>query len=218
MICIYKITNPNNKIYIGKTINFKKRINSYSSLHCKTQKLLYRSFVKYGFDNHKIEVLEKFNNDDILSEKEKFYIKQFNSYNYENDNGLNLTIGGEGIGSVSEYHKKKIILSNSTRVISEKTRLLMSEKRKERIYDPNTGIKISLALKGKSKNKKRKLSDLHKENISINNFKNKVIVDIETGIFFINVSDASESYGINRNTLKNYLNGNRKNKTALQYI
>lgn len=25
MIVIYKITNPNNKIYIGQTINFKRR-------------------------------------------------------------------------------------------------------------------------------------------------------------------------------------------------
>ena len=37
-IGIYKITNPKNKIYIGKSKNIEKRFESYKKIqHCKQQ-------------------------------------------------------------------------------------------------------------------------------------------------------------------------------------
>lgn len=47
LLGIYKITNPNNKIYIGQSINIKNRFYHYSLYHCKTQTKLYNSFIKY---------------------------------------------------------------------------------------------------------------------------------------------------------------------------
>ena len=94
---------------------------------------------------------------------------------------------------------------------------MASEKRKKRVYNPETGIKISLAQKGISKGVGKVLTATHKKNISINNNKNKPVINLETGIYYCNISDAAESYSINRNTLKGYLSGKRKNKTNLVY-
>jgi hypothetical protein len=62
---IYKITSPTDKVYIGKTTNLKLRVNYYRRLKCKKQPLLFNSLSKYGFDNHKFEVIYE---GEILSE------------------------------------------------------------------------------------------------------------------------------------------------------
>lgn len=48
MIGIYKITSPKQRIYIGQSTNIKKRFNHYNRLLCEKQRILYRSFLKYG--------------------------------------------------------------------------------------------------------------------------------------------------------------------------
>jgi group I intron endonuclease len=87
---IYKITSPSGRVYIGQTKNFINRIRSYKNLSCKTQPKLYNSLLKYGFDNHIIEIIDESETD--LDKLEIFYINKFNSF-YE---GLNCTIGGDG--------------------------------------------------------------------------------------------------------------------------
>ena len=47
---IYKITNPNDKIYIGCTIDFKRRLSEYRRLSINGQVKIYNSLSKYGFD------------------------------------------------------------------------------------------------------------------------------------------------------------------------
>lgn len=96
---IYKITSPTNRIYIGKTGNFEKRFSDYKGLHCKAQKLLYKSFLKHGFLNHKMEVIDSFISDNSYANgKEIFWIRSYMSNRslYSKINGLNLTNGGEG--------------------------------------------------------------------------------------------------------------------------
>ena len=62
MIGIYKITSPNNNIYIGQSINIEKRFVQYKKLRsCCNQIKLYNSFVKYGVDNHIFEIIEECN-------------------------------------------------------------------------------------------------------------------------------------------------------------
>jgi predicted GIY-YIG superfamily endonuclease len=61
MIGIYKITNPKNKIYIGQSKNIEERWRGYKRLKEKNgQRKLYFSFQKYGYENHKFEVLEEY--------------------------------------------------------------------------------------------------------------------------------------------------------------
>ena len=55
---IYKITSPDNNIYIGKSKDIKKRFTDYTNLQCKQQKRLYYSLKKFGWYNHKFEIIE----------------------------------------------------------------------------------------------------------------------------------------------------------------
>ena len=93
---IYKITNTiNNKIYVGVTSRtlaerfkeHKSRIEERNSVH------LYQAMEKYGRDSFTIELLDTANTSEEMFEKEKYYIKLYDSYN----NGYNMTLGGEGV-------------------------------------------------------------------------------------------------------------------------
>jgi hypothetical protein len=48
MVGIYKISNPNGRIYIGQSTNIELRWGKYSKLHCKDQPSLYLSLKKHG--------------------------------------------------------------------------------------------------------------------------------------------------------------------------
>lgn len=89
-ICIYKIKSPSGKIYIGQTRNLYLRKIHYKKLHCRKQRKLYCSFLKYGFENHEFTIIE-YCAVDQLNEREKHWINFYNSFN----NGLNLTTGGD---------------------------------------------------------------------------------------------------------------------------
>lgn len=72
MVGIYKITSPSNKIYIGQSTNIEKRIIPYQRLYCKSQTKLYNSLKKYGWDNHKFEIIEECN-ESLLIERENYW-------------------------------------------------------------------------------------------------------------------------------------------------
>lgn len=111
---IYKIENPKGSVYIGQSKNVDERISRYKKLQCcKFQLLLYRSFLKYGVENHKFDILEKgdFTKQD-LNELENKYIIEYNSFRKLNKLGMNLTSGGDSIefdDSVKEKMSKKRI-------------------------------------------------------------------------------------------------------------
>lgn len=116
---IYKITNPKGSIYIGQSKNIVERITRYKKLQCcKFQLLLYRSFLKYGIENHTFEILEQGNfSKEELNNFESKYILQYNSFRKLNKSGMNLTTGGDSIefdDSVKKkMSKKRIELFNS---------------------------------------------------------------------------------------------------------
>ena len=94
---IYKVTNKiNNKIYIGKTYNLEKR---------KAQHLydiddglpFHAALKKYGINNFEWEIIDYSEGDKKIREKEIYWIKKYNScIFFENSQGYNLTLGGEG--------------------------------------------------------------------------------------------------------------------------
>lgn len=111
---IYKITNKvNGKVYIGRhcgtsTSRWKQHLKS--SLDKTRPEHLYRAMNKYGLDNFQYEVIESHPSnvgDDFLNEREKFFIKQYKSRS--NENGYNMTEGGEGITNLycTTERKKK---------------------------------------------------------------------------------------------------------------
>lgn len=84
-IGIYKITSPNNRIYIGQSIDIERRYKSYRKYNDKNQIRLYRSIVKYGFLSHKWEVIELCTKKD-LNKRERYWQDY---YNVMSKQGLN---------------------------------------------------------------------------------------------------------------------------------
>jgi len=99
---IYKITNPKGKVYIGCTIDFKRRLSEYRRLSIRGQVKLYNSLIKYKFDNHMFEVIEECD-ESILHEREIYWIKYFNCI----EEGLNIRLGNR-TGALMDSTKQKI--------------------------------------------------------------------------------------------------------------
>ena len=61
MIGIYKITNPNGKVYIGQSVDIEKRLSNYKRLSQSIleQPAIYNSLLKHGVENHIFEIIEE---------------------------------------------------------------------------------------------------------------------------------------------------------------
>jgi len=91
---IYKLTNlENNKAYIGKSTNVKKRITDHfkSAIGISTiaDQKVHHEILNTGFWNWTIEVII-YTDKDKLSELEKYYIDAFKTQDY----GYNRNAGG----------------------------------------------------------------------------------------------------------------------------
>ena len=147
---IYKITSPNNKIYIGQTLDFNNRIYRYKCLDCKRQTKLYNSIKKYGWDNHVFEIIEEliiFGDRKNLDIREQYWISHYNSLH----EGLNCNIGG---GSNYGYRhtdetKIKSVTNRSGYKHSELTKLKIGKSCTGYKHSDKTKEKISNSLKGR---------------------------------------------------------------------
>lgn len=118
---IYKIENiVNHKVYIGQTTH-KRGFNGrydykgvgiervYKYLLGKSKQVKYcnqhllRSIKKYGFDAFIVdEIFDTAENEEDLNEKERYYIKQFDSFK----NGYNRSLGGDSIQGATQPNGK----------------------------------------------------------------------------------------------------------------
>lgn len=143
MIGIYKITNPNGKVYIGQSINIEHRFYEYSLIsNCEYQIKLVRSFKKYGPDNHTFEVLEECRVEE-LNDRERYYQDYFNVL----EEGLNCRLT-----TSSDKSGKNSLESNLKR-----SKTLKGKKRGPR---PDVVERNKIVHKGKT------ISDEHKKSIS----------------------------------------------------
>jgi hypothetical protein len=109
MIGIYKITNPNGKIYIGQSINIERRFKEYQ-IHqpfISIGRKLYNSLCKYGSESHQFEIIEKCLLEQ-LNEREIYWGIYFNVLG---EKGLNLRLGNAN-GKCSEETKQRIGINN----------------------------------------------------------------------------------------------------------
>ena len=90
---IYKINFPNGKSYIGKAVDIKRRISEHN--YDKRQPVLYKAITKYFNNNiQEFEILEIVPEREKLSEREKYYIKIYQTR--DKNKGYNCTEGGDG--------------------------------------------------------------------------------------------------------------------------
>ena len=152
---VYKTTNiVNGKVYIGKD---SKNNPAYlgSGLY------LQRAVKKYGKKNFIKDVLEVCSSEEQLNEKEKYWIKIFNST--DQNIGYNLTEGGTG-GNTWKYtpdKKEKINkLHEGARAFreSENGKKFFRETMKARWSDPEFVTKMSETMRGRNVTWKDKIS------------------------------------------------------------
>lgn len=107
---IYRITNPTGRVYIGKSKNIKQREMWYRGNYGKSQKAIFMSIQKYGWDAHIFEVIDTFLSDNYYANiKEKFWVKvhRSNKCAYPEFRGLNLTNGGDGVCGIKKTKEQK---------------------------------------------------------------------------------------------------------------
>lgn len=99
MGCIYKYTNKiNNHIYIGLTNNLSRRDSDHVSASKNPKNKDYnapfhKALRKYGRENFDLTILEDNIEDELLKEREIYWIEYYNSY--ENRCDYNATPGGD---------------------------------------------------------------------------------------------------------------------------
>lgn len=180
MIGIYKITNPNGKVYIGQTINIENRWNEYKSLsNSKSQIKIHNSLKKYGYKNHIFEIIEECDEKE-LNDRERYWQDY---YNVIGKQGLNcrLTKTNDKSGSLSIETKLK--LSNS----HIELRKLGLGNPPPILYGSDNGMfgrKHTEESISKMKNNKivKKGEDHHNSSI---------FLDPETGIFYFSVREVA---------------------------
>lgn len=233
MIGIYKITSPNDRIYIGQSTDIEKRWFDYKRKNPKSQVRLNRSFIKHGVENHSFEIIEECCVDN-LNERERYWQDYYNVL----EKGLNcrLTSTKDKSGFVSEETRIKLSLSHKGnksslgRKLSDDTKRLMSEKSKGRKHSEESRLNISLSLIGNNRRKGIKHTEDTKNKMSstrsgkpqckvavekrAEKFR-KLILDLETGVFYIGVKEASIAKCINERALKGRLISKTYNKTLI---
>jgi hypothetical protein len=146
---IYRATNVvNGKVYIGQTVasrweegkipikeRWKEEVREAYSRKARGEDLRYieNAIIKYGSDNFKLTQEDVANNLEELNEKEKKYIKEYDSMNP--DKGYNMMEGGEG-GRMSEMAKEKMSKSGSEKWQNDlEYREKQTKERQERVVN-----------------------------------------------------------------------------------
>lgn len=112
---IYKLTSPSNKSYIGKTVqSFSERMRGHRKKNSNCTALK-NAINKYGWDQMKREIVEENIPEDQLNDREKYWIK---TYNTITPHGYNLTDGGDG-GLLSDITRDRIEESNRKHAIEK---------------------------------------------------------------------------------------------------
>lgn len=104
--CIYKITSPSGKIYIGQAINARRRFLDYKSKLARSQPGLNNSFKKHGWDKHTFAIIHELPNDvtqDVLNKYECLYMEIYKSCGFKL---LNVKEGGSNGRNSDESIKK----------------------------------------------------------------------------------------------------------------
>lgn len=191
-IGIYKITAPDGRIYIGQSCNLERRYNEHKSHNAKLSPKLYKSYMKYGFINHRFEILVSYQTYDakLLNISEQYYIDYYRNIGSEMLNSINATRWRD---NEEHEHKTKIYpksLEHKEKISKSLTGI---------IHSPEHCKKNGLAKKGQYPASAKR------------------VIDLDTNIIYPSARIAAEEFGYKHSTLKAMLNGQRINKTNLRY-
>jgi hypothetical protein len=188
---IYRHLKPNGEVFYIGIAKLKSRPYSKENRN----KWWYNIVNKYGYE---VQILKT-----DLTWKDACELEQILIAHYgRKDLGLgplvNLTDGGEGVlglkGNIGHTGKKH----------SEETKKRISEIKKG-TPPPNKGIPMSQTQKDKLKGPRKTII-------------NRLVLNLETGIYYDSITEAADSLNLKYTTFRNYLIGYRKNKTSMIYV
>lgn len=147
--CVYKATNIlNGHTYIGKTINFTRRINEHKNHAKKDGGAFHKAILEYGFDSFVFEIIEECAPED-LNQREIYYIEKIRN-EIGQDKVYNICKGGDG-GQTHDISGSNNPMYGRRYTPEEKA--MISERGKGRIVSDETRANLSRALSGKPKSK-----------------------------------------------------------------
>lgn len=152
----------NGKIYIGKTVDVKKRVYKHSYLAKKNfSRPFYDVIRAVGIESFDVAIIEECTKE-TEEEREKYWIAFFNSTN--KNIGYNRTIGGAGGNTWTLNENKsiaslKLSIARGTWVLSEESRNKISLALKGRIISQKARDKVSKTLKAKYATGELKVSE-----------------------------------------------------------
>ena len=214
--CVYKLTSPEGKLYIGVTGRALKTrwANGKGYQNCRA---IEEAINKFGWDSFKKEVLESGLEKEEAYEKEHYWVTHFKSN--EKEYGYNLTNGGmrgdvhfeETKERIAEQHIGMKTSEETKKLLSEiaKNRPPMSQETKDKLSKANKGRKLTLTPEQRQKRSehsralvlseesKRKLAQISKGNT----YRRIPIMCVETGEIFETQYEASRSLGLSKNAI-----------------
>lgn len=201
MIGVYKITNPEGQVYVGASTILPRRFKYYRSVSSKNQVKIYNSIQKHGYDNHVFEILEECPIE-LLKEREGYW---GSFYNVLSDFGLN--------GSLPKGEFISMGVNSDIR----KGRSLRMQNENNHFYGKRHSEEVKEILRMTHLGKKHTIE--HRQKVSQNHAKcmAKLVVNLETGIFYESCSEAARSINAPISTLKSRLNGSLINNTPFRY-
>lgn len=220
MIKVYRHRrNDTNEIFyvgIGKT---EKR--AYS-IHSRSK--FWKSIVnKYGYS---VEIVCTCDTWQEACQIEQYLIKYYGRRDLGTGTLVNLTDGGEGVlgHKPSEETLKKKSEAMKGFKHSEESKSKMSEVKRGKKRSEEVKSKMSEYMKGKNNpmygltgEKNPNYGKKHSEETKAK-MGGKTIICTETGNIWHTVGSCAIDNGLNRSTLKGYLNGRLRNKTTFKYL
>jgi len=168
IIGIYRVTSPTGCVYVGQSINIKRRWSEYKNLRgCGSDTRLYRSLKKHGFNKHKFDILEQCSQEE-LNNREIYYIELYQCF--KSEFGMNLHSGGNN-HTISEETRDKLRTSHLGQKVWNKG---LTKEKDNRLK--TQGEKHSEKMKGRkiSKEHKMKISESNKGRIATEETKQKI--------------------------------------------
>lgn len=227
ILYIYKFINKiTGKIYIGQTNNIEKRKRGHKSESFNPKANGYNlpfhvAIRKYGWENFNFEVLEELSDDfgrEYLNEREIFFIAYYKSL--VNENGYNLTKGGDGCNKGPLSFEQQVSLSKlfNLEQVKDIQAMLMEGYEYFEITSKYPQLtdsflsNINLGLNFKRNDLSYPLAILHTK--FSKETKQKIITDIQKGRYY---KDINLEYGISESYISMINNGQKWYNSNLKY-
>lgn len=195
---IYKMENKTNgKVYIGQT---KRNLNKRLQEHLWNKKTpISKALRSVGVENFQISIIDHADCKSELDEKERFYIKFYNSII---PNGYNICEGGEGVNGLKHSLETRLRMHNSH---------IGKGIGKNNPMFGRIGVLNPFYGKKHTEDTRKKISECAKKNFKhAGNPRAKKIICIETNEIFDCITLAAGKYGINRGHINNCCTGKRR--------